>query len=53
MTKLNISKIAKRLGAVRRGRVDSRSGFFGAMELLAEVQRRFHVARPRRRQSNT
>ncbi len=43
MTKVNINKIAKGLGAVRRGRVESRSGYFGAMELLAEVQRRFQV----------
>jgi hypothetical protein len=43
MAKVNIDKIAKRLGATRRGTVEARSGYFGAMELLAEVQRRFHV----------
>jgi hypothetical protein len=43
MTKVNIDRIAKKLGATRRGPVGARSGYFGAMELLAEVQRRFHV----------
>ena len=43
MAKVNIDKIAKNLGATRRGRVDTRAGYFGAMELLAEVQRRFLV----------
>jgi hypothetical protein len=43
MTKVDIDKIAKKLGATRRGTVGARSGYFGAMELLAEVQRRFQV----------
>jgi hypothetical protein len=43
MAKVNIDKIAKKLGATRRGRVEARSGYFGAMELVAEVQRRFNV----------
>ncbi len=43
MGKTNIGKIAKALGAKRRGRVDARSGYFGALELLAEVQKRFRV----------
>lgn len=43
MTKVNIDKIAKKLRATRRGAVEARSGYFGAMELLAEVQRRFQV----------
>lgn len=43
MSKVDIDKIAKRLGATRRGTVEARSGYFGAMELLAEVQRRFQV----------
>jgi hypothetical protein len=43
MAKVNIDKIAKKLGATRRGTVQVRSGYFGAMELLAEVQRRFQV----------
>ncbi len=43
MPKVNIDKIAARLGATRRGHVEARSGYFGAMELLAEVQRRFKI----------
>ncbi len=43
MAKVNIDKIAKKLGAKRRGAIEVRSGYFGAMELLAEVQRRFQV----------
>ena len=43
MAKTNIDKIARKLGAKRRGRVDARSGYSGAMELLAEVQERFQV----------
>ncbi len=43
MTKVNIDKVAKKLGATRRGSVEASTGYFGAMELLAEVQRRFQV----------
>ena len=43
MTKLDMDMIAKRLGAVRRGTVTSRGGYFGALQLAAEVQARFHV----------
>ena len=43
MAKTNINKIAKKLGAKRRGRVEARAGYFGALELLAEVQKRFRV----------
>jgi hypothetical protein len=43
MAKTNIDKIAKKLGAERRGRVEARSGYFGALELLAEVRERFQV----------
>ena len=43
MTTLDLDKIAKRLGAVRRGTVTSRGGYFGALQLAAEVQARFHV----------
>ena len=43
MAKVDIDKIAKRMGATRRGPVVARSGYFGAMELLAEVQSRFQV----------
>jgi hypothetical protein len=43
MTRVDIDKIAKRLGATHRGTVEARSGYFGAIELLAEVRRRFQV----------
>lgn len=39
--KLNMDKIAKTLGAERRGKVEAGSGHFGAMQLVAEVQARF------------
>jgi hypothetical protein len=40
--KLDMDKITKGLGAVeRRGRVSSRSGYFGATQLAAEVKARF------------
>ena len=42
-TQLDMDKIAKGLGAERQGRVDSTSGFFGAVRLLAEVETRFRV----------
>jgi hypothetical protein len=38
--KLDIAKIAKALGAERRGRVDAKGGTFGAMSLLADVHAR-------------
>ena len=40
---LDMNKIAKRLGADRRGKVTASGGHFGAMHLLAEVQARFRV----------
>jgi len=40
---LDIERIAKRLGAVRRGRVSPGHGFFGALQLVAEVQARFRT----------
>jgi hypothetical protein len=43
MAKVNIDKIAQKLGARRRGAIEVRPGSFGAMELLAEVQERFRV----------
>jgi hypothetical protein len=39
--KLNMDKIAKALGAERRGSVRAGGGHFGAMQLVAEVQARF------------
>lgn len=39
----DIDKIAKALGAERKGSVHSRSGYFGAVQLVAEVQARFRT----------
>ena len=41
--KFDIDKIAKTLGAERRGRVAASGGYFGAIQLAAEVQARFRV----------
>jgi hypothetical protein len=41
--RLNMEKIAKALGAERRGKVRARGGYFGAMQLVADVQARFRV----------
>ena len=40
---LDMDKTAKALGATRRGSVSSASGYFGAMQLLAEIEARFRV----------
>jgi hypothetical protein len=42
-TQLDIDRIAKDLGAERRGKVVSRGGYFGAVQLAAEVTARFNV----------
>jgi hypothetical protein len=42
-TQLNMDKIAKGLGAERQGRVASTGGYFGAMQLLADIEARFRV----------
>ena len=42
-TQLDMDKIAKGLGAERRGRVTSTGGYFGAMQLLADIEARFRV----------
>jgi len=42
-TPLDIDRIAKDLGAERRGKVVSRGGYFGAIQLAAEVAARFRV----------
>lgn len=42
-TRVDIDKVAKGLRAVRRGKVSARSGHFGAMQLVAEVQARLRV----------
>ena len=42
-TQLDMDKIAGALGAERRGKVVARGGYFGAMQLLADVEARFRV----------
>lgn len=42
-TQLNMDKIAAALGAKRRGKVSATGGYFGAMQLLAEIETRFRV----------
>lgn len=41
--KLDTKRIAKALAAEHRGRVSARGGYFGAMQLVAEIQLRFQV----------
>jgi hypothetical protein len=43
MKGLDLDKIAKRLGAERRGKVSATGGYFGAMQLVADIQARFGV----------
>jgi hypothetical protein len=38
-----MDKIAKGLGAERRGKVAAAGGYFGAMQLLADIDARFRV----------
>ena len=40
---LDMDKIAKGLGAKRRGKVTSTGGYFGAMQLRADIEARFRV----------
>lgn len=42
-TQLDMDKIAKVLGAERQGKVAAGGGYFGAMQLLAEIEIRFRV----------
>src|SRR5918994_5542064 len=42
-TNLDREQIAKDLGAERRGKVVSQGGYFGAVQLAAEVAARFRV----------
>jgi hypothetical protein len=42
-TPLDMDRIAKDLGAERRGKVVSQGGYFGALQLAAEVAARFRV----------
>lgn len=41
--RLDMDKIARSLGATRRGKVSASGGYFGAVQLLAEVEARFRV----------
>jgi hypothetical protein len=40
---LDMERIANELGAERRGKVSPRGGYFGALQLAAEVAARFRV----------
>ena len=40
-TRLDMDKIARGLGAERRGKVYASGGYFGAMQLLADIEARF------------
>jgi hypothetical protein len=40
---LDMDRIARELGAQRRGKVSPRGGYFGALQLVAEVKARFRV----------
>ena len=40
---LDMNKIARGLGAERKGDVSATGGYFGAMQLLADVEARFRV----------
>ena len=42
-TLLDLDRIAEDLGAERRGKVSSRGGYFGALQLAAEVAARFRT----------
>jgi hypothetical protein len=40
---LDMERIAKELGAERRGKISPHGGYFGALQLAAEVASRFRV----------
>ena len=40
---LDMDKIARALGAARQGKVSAAGGYFGAMQLLADIEARFRV----------
>jgi|SRR5882672_5940893 len=42
-TQLDMDKIAKGLGAERRGKITMSGGYFGALQLLADIEARFRV----------
>src|SRR5688500_77946 len=41
--RLDMDKIAKGLGAKRQGKVTATGGYFGAMQLAADIEARFRV----------
>lgn len=41
--RLDMNKIARGLGAERKGKIAATGGYFGAMQLLADVEARFRV----------
>ena len=40
---LDMDKIARRLGAHRKGKVTSSAGYFGALQLVADINARFRA----------
>src|SRR2546426_11565257 len=42
-TQLDMDKIARALGAKPRGKISASGGYFGAMQLLADIDARFRV----------
>jgi hypothetical protein len=42
-TRLDMDKIARGLGAKRRGKVAASGGYFGATQLLADIEARFRA----------
>jgi hypothetical protein len=42
-SQLDMDKIAAALGAKRRGKVSATGGYFGALQLLADIEARFRV----------
>ena len=42
-TPLDMDKIAKGLAAQRRGKVTATGGYFGAMQVLADIEARFRI----------
>jgi hypothetical protein len=40
---LDMDRIAKGLGAERRGKVSATGGYFGSMQLLADVEAKFRI----------
>ena len=49
---LDMDKIARGLGAERKGRVHASGGFLGAMQLVADIKARFRVPQGGGRRTN-